>query len=182
MGHRLSKIVTRTGDGGTTGLASGERVAKSHARVQAMGEIDELNCHVGVLLTHTLPAPLTATLTRVQHQLFNLGGEMSLPGSELIREADVMQLEDDVEALNAALPPLKEFVLPGGNPAAAAAHLARAVARRVERALWALHAQEPLNAHSLRYANRLSDYLFVAGRTLARADGGREVTWQKTLA
>lgn len=182
MGHRLSKIVTRTGDGGTTGLASGERVAKSHARVQAMGEIDELNCHIGVLLTQTLPATLRETLTRVQHELFNLGGEMSLPGSELIRAEEVEQLEADAEALNDPLPPLKEFVLPGGNPPAAAAHLARAVARRVERALWALHAQEALNEHGLRYANRLSDYLFIAGRTLARADGGREVTWQKTRA
>lgn len=179
MGHRLSKIVTRTGDGGTTGLATGERIPKAHARIAAIGEVDELNCHLGVLLVQPLPEALRATLTRVQHELFNLGGELSMPGAALIGEADVAQLEADAQTLNASLPPLKEFVLPGGNAPAAAAHLARTVARRVERALWTLHEAEPLNEHALRYANRLSDLLFIAGRTLARADGGREVTWVK---
>lgn len=179
MGHRLSKIVTRTGDGGTTGLATGDRVPKAHARIAAIGEIDELNCHVGVLLTHALPDGLRATLTRIQHELFNLGGEMSMPGATLMSEADVLRLEDEAEALNEHLPPLKEFVLPGGNPPAAAAHMVRAVARRVERALWTLNAEEPLNPHALRYANRLSDLMFIAGRTLARANGGQEVTWKK---
>ena len=181
MGHRLSKIVTRTGDAGTTGLATGERVPKAHARIDAIGEVDELNCNLGHLLVQTLPDPLRATLTRLQHELFNLGGELSMPGASLIGEADVERLEADAEALNETLPPLKEFVLPGGNPSAASAHLARAVARRVERALWRLHEQEPLNPQALRYANRLSDFLFIAGRTLARLDGGQEVTWKKPV-
>ena len=179
MGHRLSKIVTRTGDAGTTGLATGERVSKAHARIDAIGEVDELNCHLGNLLVQPLPDALRATLTRLQHELFNLGGELSMPGTALIDEADVERLEADAEALNQTLPPLKEFVLPGGNAPAASAHLARAVARRVERALWTLHAQEPLSENALRYANRLSDFLFIASRTLARVDGGREVTWVK---
>jgi cob(I)alamin adenosyltransferase len=176
MGNRLSKIVTRTGDAGTTGLTGGGRVSKTHARVEAMGEVDELNCHIGVLLTHRLAKPLKETLTRVQHELFNLGGELSMPGSALMGETHLRQLEGDVEKLNAKLPPLKEFVLPGGSPAAAAAHAARAVARRAERKLWALHESEPINELSLRYANRLSDFLFVCARTLARR-GGKEVIW-----
>jgi cob(I)alamin adenosyltransferase len=177
MGHRLSRIVTRTGDKGTTGLATGDRVNKSSARIDAIGEVDELNCHLGVLLTHTLADNIRAPLARIQNELFNLGGELAMPPAELIKAADVERLEADVEALNAGLPPLKEFVLPGGNPAAASAHLARAVARRVERALWSLHAEEPLNEFAPRYANRLSDLLFVIARTLARADGSREVSW-----
>lgn len=177
MGNRLSKIVTRTGDGGTTGLTTGERVPKSHPRVAAMGEVDELNCLIGALLTQALPAALAETLTRIQHELFNLGGELSMPGAVVTKEADLLRLDEMIETLNESLPPLKEFVLPGGNPAAAACHLARAVTRRVERALWALHADEPLNELSLRYLNRLSDLLFVAARTLARADGGQEVSW-----
>ncbi len=179
MGHRLSKIVTRTGDKGTTGLATGDRIPKFDARMQAIGETDELNSVIGVLLTHTLPEVVRGTLTREQHTLFNLGGELSMPGTEFIKPADVERLEDAVEALNETLPPLKEFVLPGGNPQAAACHVARAVARRVERRLWELNAREPLNEHTPRYANRLSDYLFVAARTLARMDGGAEVTWIK---
>jgi cob(I)alamin adenosyltransferase len=177
MGNRLSRIVTRTGDAGTTGLATGGRVAKSHPRVRAMGDIDELNSQLGVLLALRLPAGIRATLTRVQHELFNLGGELSMPGASVITAAQVAALEADVERLNEKLPPLKEFVLPGGNAAGAQAHLARAVARRAERALWAVHETEPLNAEGLRYANRLSDYLFVCARTLARGRGGREVTW-----
>ena len=177
MGHRLSRIVTRTGDTGTTGLATGDRVNKSSARIHAIGEIDELNCHLGVLLTQTLPAHVRAPLARIQNELFNLGGELAMPPAVLIKEADVLRLEADVEALNADLPPLKEFVLPGGNAPAAFAHLARAVARRVERALWTLHAEAPLNDFAPRYANRLSDLLFVIARTLARFDGGKEVSW-----
>jgi len=179
MGNRLSKIVTRTGDKGTTGLATGDRVPKAHARIAAIGEVDELNCHIGLLLTLPLPAAVQTPLSRIQHELFNLGGELSMPPAALIKAEDVERLETDVETLNADLPPLKEFVLPGGNEPAARAHLARTVARRVERALWALHASEPLNEHALRYANRLSDLLFVCARVLARVNGGREVTWVK---
>ena len=180
MGNRLSKIVTRTGDGGDTGLTGGARVPKTHARVQAMGDVDELNSQLGVLLALKLPKPLRATLTRIQHELFNLGGELSMPGTALVKEADLLALEADVEALNRTLPPLKDFVLPGGTPAAAAAHLARAICRRAERAVWAVNEREPLNPAAPRYLNRLSDFLFVAARTLARAKGARETQWQGT--
>jgi len=180
MGHRLSKIVTRTGDSGTTGLATGDRIPKSHLRVQALGDVDELNCQIGLLLTHPLPPALQASLTRIQSELFNLGGELAMPGHALILESHLAQLEGEVAALNASLPPLKEFVLPGGSPAAAQAHLGRAVARRAERALWSLHAAEPLAfLHGVQYLNRLSDYLFVIARTLARSQGGAEVTWNR---
>jgi cob(I)alamin adenosyltransferase len=191
MGHRLSKIVTRTGDAGDTGLTGGARVPKTHVRVQAMGDVDELNSQLGVVLAHKLPKALAATLTRVQHELFNLGGELSMPvlssprsgrvegpGSTLVTEEHLAALERDIEALNRSLPPLKEFVLPGGSPAAAAAHLARAICRRAERAVWAVNAMEPLNAAAPRYLNRLSDFLFVAARVLARAKGGPEAEWR----
>lgn len=180
MGHRLSKIVTRTGDQGTTGLATGDRVAKTHARVRALGDIDELNSQLGVLLAHDLPEPVRKALTRIQHQLFDLGGELSMPGAVVITDKQLLQLEGDVLALNLDLPPLKEFVLPGGDASAAACHLARAVARRAERSLWMLNESEPINPISLRFANRLSDLLFVCARVLARRDGGREVSWQRT--
>src|SRR5689334_12412216 len=180
MGHRLSKIVTRTGDAGTTGLTGGERVPKTHARVQAMGDVDELNSQVGVLLACKLPKSLGTTLTRIQHELFNLGGELSMPGSKLVTEEHLLVLEREIEALNAKLPPLKDFVLPGGNAAAAAAHLARAICRRAERSVWAVNAAEPLNPASPRYLNRLSDFLFVAARVLARAKGAKETQWRGT--
>lgn len=179
MGHRLSKIVTRTGDSGTTGLATGGRIAKSSLRVQALGEVDELNCHIGLLLTQTLAPSLATSLQRVQNELFDLGGELAMPGQALLKEDQVAQLEAELGALNAELPPLKEFVLPGGSPAGAQAHLARAVARRAERALWTLHEVEPLSPFGMQYLNRLSDYLFVIARTLARAGGGSEVTWRR---
>ena len=179
MGNRLSKIVTRTGDQGTTGLATGDRIAKTHERVRALGDVDELNSHLGVLLTHELPENLRTPLTRIQHQLFDLGGELSMPGASVLGDKQLEQIEADVQALNAGLPPLKEFVLPGGNAAAAACHLVRAVSRRTERTLWSLHEKEPMNAVTLRFANRLSDLLFVAARVLARRDGGKEVTWAR---
>jgi len=179
LGNRLSKIVTRTGDGGTTGLGDGARVPKWHRRVEAIGEIDELNSLLGLLLTQELPAVIQRFLQTQQHVLFDLGGELSIPGTSAIGEADVEQAEDALETLNAELPPLKEFVLPGGTPAAAHCHLARAVARRVERRLWALNEETPLNAFSLQYLNRLSDYLFVASRTLARLMGSQEITWRR---
>jgi cob(I)alamin adenosyltransferase len=179
MGHRLSKIVTRTGDGGETGLADGSRLPKSALRIHAIGEVDELNCTLGLLLVQSMPEALHTPLARCQHELFDLGGELSMPGFSLISEAHLERLDAQIEQLNADVPPLKEFVLPGGTPASAFAHLARATARRAERALWALHAQEPLNLLVPQYLNRLSDYLFVLSRVLARLDGGQEVTWKK---
>ncbi|WP_028008386.1 cob(I)yrinic acid a,c-diamide adenosyltransferase [Solimonas flava] len=179
MGNRLSKIVTRTGDAGTTGLASGDRIAKTHHRIAAMGELDELNSHFGVLLAHdALPDVFREPLGLVQHRLFDIGGELALPGHIAIREEHVAQLEEWTERFNAELPPLKDFVLPGGNPVAAQAHLTRAVARRAERSLWIVHAEAALNAASLRYLNRLSDLMFVIGRLLARANGGSEIIWR----
>lgn len=178
MGHRLSKIATRTGDNGTSGLATGERLPKTDARFAAMGELDELNSHIGVLLTHALPAPLAEALAAIQHRLFDIGGEIALPDHPVIGEAQVLQLDQWLADFNAELPPLKEFVLPGGGGAAAQAHLARAVARRAERSLWQVHATAALNEWSLRYLNRLSDLLFVIARNLARQHGG-EVTWRR---
>ena len=179
MGNRLSKIVTRTGDAGTTGLASGDRIAKTHPRIAAMGDLDELNSQLGVLLAHPgLPANIGEALAPVQHRLFDIGGELALPGHAAIRDEHVEQLETHVEAFNAELPPLKDFVLPGGSPVAAQSHLTRAVVRRAERSLWAVHGETPLNPSALRYLNRLSDLMFVVSRLLARANGGSEVIWR----
>jgi cob(I)alamin adenosyltransferase len=177
MGHRLSRIVTRTGDAGETGLAGGARIKKTAVRIQAMGDVDELNSQIGVVLTLKTPEALAAVLARVQHELFSLGGELSMPGTALMTPEHLVALERDLERFNRALPPLKEFVLPGGTPAAAAAHLARAIARRAERSAWAVHEKEPLNAVLPRYLNRLSDFLFVVARVLARRRRGGEVQW-----
>ncbi len=178
MGHRLSRIYTRTGDGGTTGLADGSRLAKDSARIEAIGEIDELNCQLGALLEQEgLGGELAEALTEVQHRLFDLGGELAVPGTAVLAGDDVTRLEQLLDRLNADLPPLKEFILPGGGPAACAAHLARAVCRRAERRLIALAREEPVNEASRSYLNRLSDLLFVAARVLARAGRG-EVYWR----
>jgi len=178
MGHRLSKIYTRTGDTGTTGLADGNRIAKTDVRLEAIGAVDEANSTIGLTLAEpALPEAVRASLTRIQHELFEIGAELALPGYLAIRPAHVAQLEADLDALNAQLPPLKEFVLPGGNRAAAACHLARATARRAERRAWAVAAAADVNADLPRYLNRLSDYLFVAARVLARAEGGAEALW-----
>ncbi len=179
MGHRLSKIMTRTGDTGTTGLATGDRLSKAHPRVTAMGDVDELNCVIGLVLTHDLPAPMREQLSRTQQELFSLGGELAMPGHQLVTDAQVSALEAALNVLNEALPPLKEFIMPGGTPACAHAHLGRAVARRAERAVWALHAAEPLAPNPMRYLNRLSDYLFVCARALARLENGQEVEWRR---
>lgn len=178
MGNRLSKIYTRTGDAGDTGLGDGTRVGKDSARVEALGCVDELNAHIGLLLAQpTAPDAIRATLAAVQHELFDLGGELCIPGRAAIGDRHVARLEQALDALNAELPPLKEFVLPGGNAAAATAHVARAVCRRAERRVVTLAHSEPVNAPLLAYLNRLSDLLFVIARVLARADGG-EVLWR----
>ncbi len=180
MGNRLSKIVTRTGDAGETGLATGTRVKKTASRVAAMGNVDELNSMLGLVLAQKCPPAVRESLGRVQHELFNLGGELSLPGATLVTGKDLEALEADIVAMNKKLPPLKEFVLPGGNAGAAAAHVARAICRRAERSLWQLHEREPVSAELPRYLNRLSDFLFVAARVLARQNGGKELLWSGT--
>ncbi len=179
MANRLSRIVTRTGDDGSTGLASGARIAKHHARVAALGDVDELNSALGVLLAETLPEDLRDPLLGVQHDLFDLGGELSLPGHALLAAHHLERLEQLIAKFNADLPPLREFVLPGGSRAAALAHLARTICRRAERTVATLAAQETLPALSLQYLNRLSDLLFVLARTLNRAAGSGDVLWQQ---
>lgn len=181
MGNRLSKIATRTGDGGTTGLADGSRVPKDAARIEAMGSIDEVNCAIGVLLSGGVPdANAAACLTEVQHDLFDLGGGLAIPGASAIGEARVEWLDEQLLQFNDSLPPLKEFVLPGGGQPASACHVARAVCRRAERRCWALSRTEPVDPPSLRYLNRLSDLLFVLARVFARARGGSEPLWQRS--
>jgi cob(I)alamin adenosyltransferase len=154
-------------------------VDKTHPRIEAIGEVDELNSFIGLLLTHVLPDPLRETLVIVQHDLFDLGGELATPGSTVLQESHRQRLEAVVERLNAGLPPLKEFILPGGSPAAALCHVARAVSRRAERRVVGLDRQEKINPHSLSYLNRLSDLLFVTARVLAREEGGKEVYWER---
>jgi cob(I)alamin adenosyltransferase len=178
MGHRLSKITTRTGDAGETGLGDGARVAKDSARIAALGDVDELNSAIGMVMAEEVPADVRAMLEAVQHDLFDLGGEVSIPGHALLKESQVAALEAQLERWNADLPPLKEFILPGGSRAAAAAHLARTVCRRAERTLVALGRREPVGELARRYLNRLSDLLFVAGRRLNRAAGGGDVQWR----
>lgn len=179
MGHRLSKIYTRTGDDGSTGLGDGSRVNKDDARVEAFGDVDEFNSALGVLLTHDLPEALRTQLTRVQHDLFNLGGELCIPGYVMIKQEDCERLEQLIDHYNAGLPPLKEFIIPGGSPAAAACHLARTVCRRAERRVVALARGAIINQHALIYLNRLSDLLFVLARVLARKEGASEEQWQR---
>ena len=178
MGHRLSKITTRTGDAGETGLGDGSRVAKHSARVQALGDIDELNSAIGMLLAEDVPPQVREALTDVQQALFDLGGEISIPGHSMLTAARVAALEGHVEDWNAGLTPLKEFILPGGSRAAAAAHLARTVCRRAERSVVALGAAEKVSDDARRYLNRLSDLLFVAGRVLNRHAGRDDVQWR----
>ena len=178
MGHRLSRITTRTGDAGDTGLGDGSRVSKDSARVQALGDIDELNSTLGLLLAEKMPAALKRALLQVQHDLFDLGGEVSIPGHAMVTATQVARLETLTQAYNAKLKPLKEFILPGGTRAAAATHLARAVCRRAERSLVALGRAEDVSASARQYLNRLSDLLFVLGRTLNRAARRGDVLWK----
>jgi len=178
-GNRLSKIVTRTGDGGTTGLGDGSRTTKDSLRIDAIGEVDELNSSLGVLLCEDLPHSVQAALLDIQNDLFDLGGELCMPGYEIIKDVQVSRLEALAEEFNANLPMLKEFILPGGTRAAALAHLSRTVCRRAERAMVKLHNAEPIPEAGRRYINRLSDLLFILGRLLNRAGGRGDVLWQK---
>jgi cob(I)alamin adenosyltransferase len=180
MGNRLSRIVTRTGDDGSTGLGDGTRVRKDTARIEALGSVDELNCTLGVLLSNPLDDESAAyCLTEVQHDLFDLGGELAIPGSVAINDERVAWLDSQLQEFNRSLPPLKEFVLPGGGTAASASHIARAVCRRAERSCWALARNEPMSPMALRYLNRLSDLLFVLARRFARAGQSGESLWNR---
>ena len=179
MANRLTKIYTRTGDAGTTGLADGSRQAKDAPRIEAMGGVDELNSTLGVLLGEELPADVRALLENVQHDLFDLGGELSIPGHPIMTEAQTARLERAIERTNADLPPLKDFILPGGSRAAGLAHVARTVCRRAERVLVTLGLTETLPPHAIPYLNRLSDLLFVLARVLNRAAGRPDVLWQQ---
>jgi len=177
MGHRLSKIYTRTGDDGSTGLGDGTRVSKDSARVAAYGTVDEANSCIGLVLACDVPNDVRALLTAIQHQLFDLGGELCIPGHAAILEADVERLEQQLDAFNEPLPPLKDFILPGGGEAAARCHLARTVVRRAEREVVTLSRHDAVRPEAVRYLNRLSDLLFVLARVLARASGHGEVLW-----
>ncbi|MCK7594954.1 cob(I)yrinic acid a,c-diamide adenosyltransferase [Pseudomarimonas salicorniae] len=177
MGNRLSKIYTRTGDDGTTGLGDGSRVAKDSARVTAYGTVDELNSQIGVVIASDTAEDIRELLLGVQHQLFDLGGELCIPGHSAIHEADVERLEQTLDRFNADLPPLKDFILPGGGLAAAHCHVARTVCRRAERELVTLSHHDAVRPEAIRYLNRLSDLLFVLCRVLARASGHGEVLW-----
>jgi cob(I)alamin adenosyltransferase len=182
MGNRLSKIATRTGDDGTTSLGDGSRVDKDALRVQAMGDVDELNSHLGLLLCEDMPADLREELVTIQHDLFDLGGELCIPGFAMITDTQVARLDALLAKYNATLPALAEFILPAGSRAAAQSHVCRTVCRRAERAIVALGKAEPLNAQPRQYVNRLSDLLFVLARVLNRHAGGGDVLWQKGRA
>ncbi|MDZ7803020.1 cob(I)yrinic acid a,c-diamide adenosyltransferase [Thiohalophilus sp.] len=178
MGHRLSKIYTRTGDQGETGLGDGSRVSKTHPRVETFGTVDELNSLIGMILAHELPQAVRDCLVAVQHDLFDLGGELSVPGYEAVDTSYAERLETELDKFNDTLPALKEFILPAGGIATSTCHLARAVCRRAERDAVALAASEAINPAGLIYLNRLSDLLFVVARVLARFENGEEVLWQ----
>ena len=177
MGNRLSKIYTRTGDDGSTGLGDGSRIAKDSLRVEAYGTVDEANSCIGLVLATDMPEDIRTLLTAVQHQLFDLGGELCIPGHAAIDDEDVERLEQHLDRYNDDLPPLKDFILPGGGEAAARCHVARTVVRRAERETVALSRVEAVRPQAIRYLNRLSDLLFVLSRVLARASGHGEVLW-----
>jgi cob(I)alamin adenosyltransferase len=179
MGYRLSKIVTRTGDDGSTGLGNGQRCPKHALRIEAIGSIDELNSTVGLLLCEDLPHTEQEALTQIQHHLFNCGGELSIPGSQLMNDDHVLWLEAHIARMNETLSPLAEFILPGGTKASAQAHRARTVCRRAERVLCALADTEPVSAATMRYFNRLSDFLFVLSRWLNHLAGVSDVLWRQ---
>ncbi len=177
MSNRLTQIATRTGDDGTTGLGDNTRVPKDNLRVCAMGDVDELNSQIGLLLCEDMPGDVRELLVQVQHQLFNLGGELSIPGFELLQEQAIARLDQALEAYNAQLPRLQEFILPAGTRAASLAHVCRTVARRAERSVVALSAAQTLRPAPQQYLNRLSDLLFVLARVLNRMNGGDDVYW-----
>ncbi len=179
MGNRLSKIATRTGDKGTTGLGDGSRIDKDSLRIQAIGDVDELNSQLGVLLCEPLPDALREELISIQHDLFDLGGELCIPGFTMVTEVQVARLDALLEKYNANLPPLRDFILPGGSRAAALAHVCRTVCRRAERFIVSLGKAETLNDAPRQYVNRLSDLLFVLSRVLNRFAGGTDVIWEK---
>ncbi|MGD8783107.1 MAG: cob(I)yrinic acid a,c-diamide adenosyltransferase [Thioalkalispiraceae bacterium] len=178
MGHRLSKIYTRTGDKGTTGLGNGSRVEKDHPRVEAFGTVDELNSHIGAVLANKLPDNVRQTLVGVQHDLFDLGGEVCVPGHQAVVASYTERLEQELDSFNDNLPPLKEFILPAGGYATSQCHIARTVCRRAERRLYTLSKTDQVSEQSLAYINRLSDLLFVLARVIARFENGQEVLWQ----
>jgi cob(I)alamin adenosyltransferase len=178
MGNRLSQIATRTGDAGTTGLGNNQRVSKNSLRVHAMGEVDELNSNIGVLLCEDMPQDVREVLVDIQHQLFNLGGELSIPGFELLKEEAVQALDEALEKYNGQLPKLEEFILPAGTRGAAISHVCRTVARRAERAVVALGNEEAIGDAPRQYLNRLSDLMFVLARVLNRLNGGDDVYWK----
>jgi cob(I)alamin adenosyltransferase len=178
MGKRLTRIATRTGDNGTTGLGDNTRVSKDSLRIHAMGHVDELNSHIGLLLCEQMPADVGELLVDIQHQLFNLGGELSIPGFELLKAEAVLALDSALTHYNGQLPKLEEFILPTGNRGASQAHVCRTVARRAERAVVALGEREPLRETPRQYLNRLSDLMFVLARVLNRMNGGDDVYWK----
>jgi cob(I)alamin adenosyltransferase len=177
---RLTKIYTRTGDDGTTGLGDGTRVPKEHARIEAIGTVDEANSAIGVVLAVSdIPNAIRELLNEVQHDLFDLGGELATPGVHLIKDDHITRIEQAIDRFNADLPTLKEFILPSGGPATSACHMARSIVRRAERRVWSLNRDEKVSAEILRYLNRLSDLLFVLARVLARHENGAEVMWKR---
>lgn len=182
MANRLSKIYTRTGDNGTTGLGDGSRINKDSLRVEAMGDVDELNSVIGIMLTEAVPNDLISALTKIQHDLFNVGAEICIPGYIILQQSRIADLEHIIDTLNEDLPPLKEFILPGGTKAAAYCHLARTVCRRAERKLVELHRNEKVTDISLQYLNRLSDLLFVMCRTINKEAGVSDVLWKNESA
>jgi cob(I)alamin adenosyltransferase len=178
MGHRLSKIYTRTGDKGETGLGDGSRIEKDHIRVEAFGTVDELNSIIGMILAHDIPDQVSQCLNKIQHHLFDLGGELCMPDYTALDESYISHLENRLDNFNAELPMLKEFILPAGGHATSSCHLARTVCRRAERRVVSLAKDEEISPFSIQYLNRLSDLLFVVARVLARHENGSEVLWQ----
>ena len=182
MGYRLTKIFTKGGDKGSTGLGDGSRTNKFSDRIVAIGAIDELNSMIGLMLPESLPLKINKILTVIQHHLFNLGGEISMPGHKIMKKNDVLELEEIITSYNKDLPPLKEFILPGGSRAAAFCHMARTICRRAEQAIFKLNSKDTINTYSLQYINRLSDLLFVLARVINKHKKVKDVFWKKDIS